>query len=84
MFAWELGLRGVWGLRPQLGVPPLHPVLSLVTIAILRSWILHHSQERCLLLRMVRVLAAHRAAKTRSLRKVQDLSIVTMLQNSFR
>ncbi len=86
MFAWELGLRGVWGLRPQLGVPPLHPVLSLVTLAILRSYTqsLHHSQERCLLLRMVRVLAAHRAAKTRSLRKVQDLSIVTMLQNSFR
>ncbi len=26
--------RGVWGLRPQLEVPPLHPVLSLVTIAI--------------------------------------------------
>ncbi len=31
-----LDLRGVWGLRPQLGVPPLHPVLSLVTMAILR------------------------------------------------
>jgi hypothetical protein len=26
--------RGVWGLRPQLGVPPLHLALSLVTIAI--------------------------------------------------
>ncbi len=25
--------RGVWGLRPQLGVPPLHPVPSLVTIS---------------------------------------------------
>ncbi len=23
--------RGVWRLRPQRGVPPLHPVLSLVT-----------------------------------------------------
>jgi hypothetical protein len=29
-----LGLRGVWGLRPQPGVAPLHPVLSLVAIAI--------------------------------------------------
>ncbi len=27
-------LRGVWGLRPQLGVPPLHPFLSLVAVAI--------------------------------------------------
>ncbi len=25
---------GVYGLRPQLGVPPMHPVLSLVAIAI--------------------------------------------------
>ncbi len=25
---------GVWGLRPQPGFPPLHPVLSLVTMAI--------------------------------------------------
>ncbi len=27
--------REVWGLCPQLGVPPLHPILSLVTIATL-------------------------------------------------
>ncbi len=26
--------RGVWGLRPKLGVPPLHPVLSLVTMVV--------------------------------------------------
>ncbi len=26
--------REVWGLHPQLGVQPLHPVLSLVTLAI--------------------------------------------------
>ncbi len=29
-----LGLRGIWGLGPQLGVPPLHPVPGLVTIAV--------------------------------------------------
>ncbi len=34
MLLRALGLRGVWGLRPQLGVPPLHPVLSLVAIAV--------------------------------------------------
>ncbi len=37
--------------------------------------ILHHLQERVALLQMVRVLAAHRAAKTRSLRKVPSLHI---------
>jgi hypothetical protein len=36
--------------------------------------ILHHLQERDARLQMMRVLAAHRAAKTRSLRKVEDLS----------
>jgi hypothetical protein len=38
-------LRGVWGLRPQLGVPPLHPILSLVIIAIY-SDNLSHSCKR--------------------------------------
>ncbi len=41
--------------------------------------ILHHLQERIAFLRMVRVLAAHRAAKTRSLRKVQNLSLIILL-----
>jgi hypothetical protein len=29
-----LVLKGVWGIRPQLGVPSLHPVLSQLTMAI--------------------------------------------------
>jgi len=30
-----LGSKGVWGLRPQPGVPPLHPVLTNPSMAIL-------------------------------------------------
>gem|GEM_PF-4358357 len=29
-----LGSKGVWGLCPQLGVPPLHPVLTNPSMAI--------------------------------------------------
>jgi hypothetical protein len=39
-----------------------------------RSQILHHCQERAALLAMVRVSAAQRAAETRLMRKVQDVS----------
>ena len=28
------GLKGVWGLRPQPGVLPLHPVLTSMAMAI--------------------------------------------------
>ncbi len=56
----------------------LSPTITALVVALTaangQSQILHHSQERDALLQMVRVLAAHRAAKTRSLRKVQDLS----------
>ncbi len=41
----------------------------------------HHSQKRYALLRMVRVLAAHHTAKTRFLRKVQDLSKISDILN---
>ncbi|WP_421658811.1 hypothetical protein [Leptothermofonsia sp. ETS-13] len=30
----ELELEREWGLRPQPGVPPLHPVLTIMTTAI--------------------------------------------------
>ncbi len=39
-------LRGVWGLRPQLGVSPLYPVLSLVTIAIVTFEVTFHGITR--------------------------------------
>ena len=32
-----LGLKGVWGLRPQPGVLPLHPVLTSMAMAIAHS-----------------------------------------------
>ena len=40
----------------------------------LKAQILHHLQEREALLQMVRVWAALRAAQTRLLRKLQDVS----------
>ncbi len=43
--------------------------------------ILHHSQQRVALLRMVRVLAAHDTAKTHLLRKVQNLKIQIKIKN---
>ncbi len=41
--------------------------------------ILHHSRKCYVLLRMVRVLAAHRAAKTCLLRELQDFSLLNII-----
>ena len=37
-----LGLKGVWGRCPQPGVPPLHPVLTSLAMAIQTLEVLTH------------------------------------------
>ncbi len=72
-----LGVEGVKPLRG--GVAPTPPVPNSCENRCNNPEFsipnLPHSQERVALLRMGRVLAAHRAAKTRPLSKVQDLSL---------
>jgi hypothetical protein len=58
----------------NLKITALDSLNTLDTVVSRQTQTLHHSQERVMLLRMVRVLAAHRTAKTRLLKKVQDLN----------